>query len=140
MFKTPLQVEAIPPNLWRLLSPLVWDDEPAEPYEDAGEFGRLEFPVGMVTDLASIPRLLRRHSSFDPNGASRRPAVGHDSMYATGKAAGRSITRAEADRFLYVALLAEGVSKPVAWMFYAGVRSGGWLPWRDYRIVERDNT
>lgn len=148
MFKTPLQVEATPPNLWRLLSPLVWDDA----IDDGlglrdGEFGRLEFPAGMVTDLASIPRILRRHSSFDPNGASRRAAVGHDSMYATGRAAGERITRAEADRFLYVALLAEGVSKSVAWMFWAGVRSGGWMPWNNYRrqdppdyVIDRSGT
>jgi len=127
MFKTPLQVEALPPNLWRLLSPLVWED---------AEFGVLLFPVGLVTDLASIPRILRRHSAFDPGGPSRRAAVGHDDMYSSGKAAGRPITREQADRFLYVALLSEGVSRPVAWMFWAGVRSGGWLPWRDYRRAE----
>lgn len=156
MFKTPLQVEAIPPNLWRLLSPLVWDDNDYSgenggsfPYVDVreGEFGRLEFPAGMVTDLASIPRILRRHSSFDPNGMSRRPAVGHDSMYASGRAAGERITRAEADRFLYIALLVEGVSKPIAWMFYTGVRAGGWVPWKNYRrqdppdyVVNRSGT
>lgn len=142
MFKTPLQVEAIPPNLWRIISPLVWDDTVGGVMDNGvyipnpGEFGRLEFPAGLVTDLASIPRILRHHSAFDPGGPSRRAAVGHDDMYATGMAAGKSITRDRADRFLYLALLSEGVSRPVAWMFWAGVRLGGWLPWRDYRIAE----
>lgn len=127
MFKTPLQVEGVPPNLWRLLRPLVWSDE---------EFGRLTFHAGLVTDLASIPRLLRAHASFDPCGPSRRPAVGHDDMYARATADGAPVARAKADRFLYVALRSEGVSARVAWAFWAGVRLGGWMAWNDYRRAD----
>lgn len=127
MFLSTLIVEAIPPNLWQLYAPLIWED---------AEFGRFEVPTGTITDLASIPRILRRHRSFDPQGPSRRPAVGHDLAYATGKLGGRELTRAEADRFLYVALLSEGVSRALAWSFYAGVRVGGWVPWNRYRAAE----
>lgn len=127
MFLSPLDVRAVPPDLWQLLAPLTWEDT---------EFGRFDVPTGTMTDLASIPRLLRRHRSFDPQGPSRRPAVGHDLAYATGKLGERTLTRAEADRFLYVALLSEGVSKALAWSFYAGVRVGGWVPWNRYRAAE----
>lgn len=134
MFRSPLDVRAIPPDLWQLLAPLIWDDRETAPHGES--FGRFEVPTGTITDLASIPRILRRHRSFDPQGPSRRPAVGHDLAYATGKLGGRELTRAEADRFLYVALLSEGVSRALAWSFYAGVRVGGWVPWNRYRAAE----
>lgn len=136
MFRSDLDARAVPPNLWRLLAPLKWDD--SDDFGEPGEFGAFEVPAGTITDLASIPRLLRRSKSFDPTGPSRRPAVGHDHAYQTGRLGGAPVTRAQADRFLYVALLAEGVPKATAWAFYAGVRVGGWMAWRDYRTAERD--
>lgn len=126
MFLSRLHTVDVPPNLWRLEQPLLW--------EDSGEFGRMEFPAGMVTDLASTPQAMRNLSMFDPCGPSRLAAVGHDYLYAHGRTpAGVAISRARADRFLYVALLAEGVSTAVAWSYWAGVRMGGWVPWNAYR-------
>lgn len=43
------------------------------------------------------------------------------------------VTRAEADRLLYLALIAEGAPKAIAKLYYWGVRCGGWVPWAKYR-------
>lgn len=130
MFVTRLHTVDVPPNLWQLEQPLIWSDD---------EFGVIDIPIGTTTDLGSTPQNLRRFKAFDPTGPSRRAAVGHDYLYAHGQMPdGRPVTREKADRFLYVALLAEGVSPAVARLWWAGVRAGGWLPWNDYRRADAD--
>lgn len=132
MFLTRAHVVDVPPNLWRLEQSLVWEDH---------EFGALIFPAGTVTDLGSTPQTLRRFKAFDPTGPSRRAAIGHDYLYSRGRTPdGRFIARARADDFLYVALLAEGVKPLTAWLWWAGVRLGGWVPWSAYREAEADTT
>lgn len=134
MFQTRLKVEDVPPNLWRLAALLIWDDSQA-----GGAFGRVEFPAGSVTDLGSTPQTLRRFRAFDPTGPSRRGAVGHDYLYQHARwPDGRPCTRAQADTFLRAALVADGVSSAVAWMWWRGVRLGGWLPWKRYRQADAD--
>lgn len=135
MFTSRLHIVDVPPNLWRLEEPLIWDDRSTT---DHGEgYGLVEFPVGMFTDLGSTPQRLRRFKAFDPTRVGRRPAVGHDYLYAHGKwPNGQPVTREEADRFLHVALLSEGVSKFVAWLWWKGVRIGGRWPWNEYRAAD----
>lgn len=84
-------------------------------------------PSGFVTDLASVPRRLRDMRAFDVNGLSRRPAILHDWLYATGKG-GKSF----ADDVFYVALRSEGVSSWNAWMFYKAVDWFGHAPYREH--------
>lgn len=131
MFRSRLRTEDVPPNLWRLTDPLKWHDL---------EFGTLEVPAGTITDLGSTPQQFRRFKAFDPSRTARRPAVGHDYLYQRAKwPDGRPCSREEADRFLYVAMLSEGHSKPVAWAWWFGVRAGGWKPWREYRKADADS-
>lgn len=138
MFVSRLKTEDVPPNLWRVLYPLVWDDRPTTLRDDAG-YGLVEFPAGMVTDLGSVPHSLRAFDCFDPCGPSRRACVGHDYLYTRGKwPDGRIVTREAADEFLRVALIADGLSERVARSWWLGVRLGGWVPWRAYRIAEAD--
>lgn len=138
MFASALHTVDIPPNLWRLEEPLVWDDR-ATAKPGVKVFGRVEFPVGTVTDLGSVPHTLRFVPALDPQGPSRRGCVGHDYLYSRGKwPDGRAVTRAEADEFLRVALLAEGVSAAVARSWWLGVRIGGWVPWNAYRKADAD--
>lgn len=119
MYLTLLDLDATAlPDIWILAAPLVWRDHVR---------GTLIVPAGFKTDLASIPRALRNLPFLDPDGVSRRPAVTHDWLYGTPQ--GRKNGRAYADQFLYDALLAEGASRSVAWMFWAGVRVGGSIPW-----------
>jgi hypothetical protein len=105
-------------DIWVLVRPLVWTDE---------IFGTIEAPIGMTTDLASIPRALRGLPELDPDGASRRAAVCHDFLYdrAIGRAKGKDF----ADRFLRAALIADGCGVITANLFYDAVREFGLGPW-----------
>jgi hypothetical protein len=96
--------------MWIVRAPLIW----------ATEKEKITVLAGFETDLASIPRMARGVPGFSPTGLSRRPAVLHDYLYASGDR-----PRMEADRLLYVALLAETVPEPIARIFYEAVRLGG---------------
>lgn len=108
MFTTPLRLEADRPGYWVLLSPLIWDGEE-----------RYEVPAGFITDLASIPRVFRW--LLEQNGGSRRAAVLHDYLYRT-----HVTSRAQADELFSKALKAEGVNPIGGFLYWAGVRLGGW--------------
>lgn len=118
MFHGPLILEAVRerPGWWRLVEDLVWDD------------GERSFtvPAGFLTDLASIPRAFRW--LLQQNGRSRFPAVLHDYLYRT-----HAVSRAEADSIFYRALKAESVNPVGRFLYWAGVRLGGWLPYRQRR-------
>lgn len=119
MFLTDLELIADPkPDLWRLGAPLVWCDP---------VFGRLEVPVGFLTDLASIPRVFRNLPLLDPDGASRRPAALHDWLY--GSQAGRRFGKPFADDFLQASLKAEGLHPAGAWVYWAAVHYFGGSSW-----------
>lgn len=112
-FGGPLDLRAHEPGEWLVLRDL--------PYVTLAEV-EVVVPAGFVTDLASIPPLLR--PVFDRNDASRRPAVLHDWLYCRKRG-----TRADADSLFLEALEREGVSWWRRWAMYAGVRAGGWLYW-----------
>ncbi len=120
MFRTPLILEASHPDQWIVRSPLVWatrDDK----------LDAITVPKGFVTDLASVPRFLRDRKAFDVNGASRRPAVLHDYLYATGLGG-----KAFADSIFRLALRAEGVGAVNAWAFYQAVHWFGSGPYAEH--------
>lgn len=111
MFTTPLDLRAQLPGRWVLLRDLIWHDEQ-----------RITVPAGFVTDLASIPRPFR--GVLNQNGNSRRPAVLHDWLYST-----QTLSRAAADGIFRTALIAEGMGRIGATVYWAGVRAGGWVAW-----------
>jgi len=113
-FLTPLDLRAYKPHEWVLLLALIYMTKGGTRYI---------VPRGFITDLASIPRLLR--ALFDINGLSRAPAVLHDFLYCI-----HYTTRAEADALFLEALEAAGVGWATRWSMYLGVRSGGWIYWR----------
>lgn len=98
---------------WALLAPLIWELDNKQ---------RLEVPKGFKTDLASIPRIFQNILSV--TGKSRRAAVGHDYLYRAHIG-----TRKEADEFLRLALIAEGMNPITAGIYWSGVRIGGWVAW-----------
>ena len=106
-----------------LEAPLVWD---------VGKVALLVVPAGFVTDLASIPRVFQNVLSV--TGKSRRAAVAHDWLYCT-----KEPSRAWADEFLRLALIAEGMGAAEARIYWAGVRLGGWLPWGRREGVRPDD-
>lgn len=112
MFTTDLDLRATEPGRWVLLAPLVWDE---------GTTG-ITVPAGFVTDLASVPRPFR--NILNINGRSRRAAVLHDFVYTE-----QTLTRADCDALFRRALIAEGVSIAGRWIYWSGVRVGGWVTW-----------
>lgn len=117
MFTTRLELWEDPqPDFWVVGSPLVWQSSTE----------RIAVPVGARTDLASIPRILRNLPWLDPAGVSRSAAVLHDWLYNI-----HGYSRAACDDILRRAIVARGGTKLVAWTFWAGVRIGGGLPYRD---------
>lgn len=118
MFQTDLELKEAPrPDIWAVASPLIWLDEKT----------LITVPVGFLTDLASIPDILKNIPALDVNGVSRSPAVLHDWLYRT-----HQFSRAGSDGLLRAALLSRGASKVQAWTFYTGVRIGGGRPYAAY--------
>lgn len=111
MFLTPLVLQAdTAPDRWILVQPLVWQDS---------VYGRMEAPVGFISDLASTP------FHVDDNGPSRRPAAMHDALYRLGRERGKDW----ADHFLRDAILAEGGGRMRAQTYYLGVHWFGARAW-----------
>lgn len=117
MFQTPLILEATTPDHWALAAPLVWKDAS----------GTILVPKGFITDLASIPRVLRGLPPLDVDGLSRRPGVLHDWAYAARREQGKDA----ADLLLRDGLIAEGASEVEAEAYYRAVWMFGGEPWAD---------
>lgn len=100
------------PDFWELVEPVTWE----------GRNLSLTIAAHFITDLASIPRLVR--NLLDVNGRSRSPAILHDWLYS-----GQWTTRSFADGQLRDALVAYGENEAEANVYWTGVRAGGWLPW-----------
>lgn len=117
MFKSNLTLVALPQNdLWYTGAALSYASA-------AGDI--ITMPAGVITDLASIPRMLRNLPAFDPNGASRRPAAMHDWCYMGERSRGKSF----ADNLLREMLLAEGMSHLDAGLYYDAVHLFGDHAW-----------
>lgn len=89
-------------------------------------------PAGFVSDLFSVPPLLRAVLPRDQR--DNRPAFIHDFLYATIGLRSHWIeapvfSRAECDAALLLAMEATGFGWLRRHDIYAGVRLGGWLPW-----------
>ena len=110
MFLTRLILSDHKPNEWVVESELAYFHE--------GE--RITVPKGFITDLASIPKILR--NILNVNGKSRKPAVLHDFLYCS-----KIFEREIADYIFYKALLSEGMNSFMARMYWAAVRSAGWI-------------
>lgn len=93
-------------------------------------------PAFFESDGASVPRFL--WPVYPPFGEAYEPATWlHDYLYAHADLVdvdGRPIRRGEADALMREASV-DGCQfrGRGAFVMYAGVRSGGWLPWRRYR-------
>ena len=115
-FSTHLDLRATNPGEWQVISPLVYTSKAGDIYI---------VPTGMITDLASIPKLLR--PTIDRNGLSRPAAVLHDYLYLIG-----SLSRKQADQLFLEALLSCGVNSVVAKGMYWAVRAFGGGRYAEY--------
>jgi hypothetical protein len=80
-------------------------------------------PAGFVTDLASAPRIL--WAIVPPFGAYMGAAVLHDFLYSS-----KIVSRKDADRIFFAAMIVDGERVWRAWAMYKAVRLFGWLAWR----------
>jgi hypothetical protein len=111
---------------WILTAPLHWTD--------TKEDWTVIVPVGFDTDLASIPRPF--WPLFPPSGRYAPAAVLHDWLYWHGMVQTEPITRRYADHVLRTAAGDLGVSWPVRWAIWDGVRAFGHWRWQHYRALQ----
>lgn len=137
-FLDPLELEWIDGRTWRLTAGFRY--HLGTPDGDEA----VVIPAGFVTDFASIPRAL--WPLLPPTGAYGKAAVVHDWLYERRVVVRvatpsfpvvlRLVDRGEADGVLSEAMAVIGVGRLTRWTIHAGVRAGGWVPWRAYRRRE----
>lgn len=76
----------------------------------------LQVPIGFITDLASIPKLLWWWQS--PHESTMAPAIIHDFLYWL-----QPCTKDEADAVMYIAMLQVGMKKSQIDKVYWGIRT-----------------
>ena len=91
--------------------------------------------AGFTTDFATIPPPL--WPFIPPAGDGRNfyglAALWHDWLYWHGAVEGRPITRSYADGIFLELMCYLGVSRPLARLLWAAVRTFGWHQWNKYR-------
>lgn len=85
-------------------------------------------PIGFYSDGASVPRFLWAVVGHPFNKDVREAAVLHDFLYFSG-----IVSRAEADRIFREAMQWSGAKWYKRYIYWSGVRAGGWKPWNGYR-------
>lgn len=110
-FLSPLEVERISNDSWRLLLPLV--------YDSALKKNTIYVPKGFITDFASVPRIPLVYTWVGNKG--HRAAVIHDHLYRRGKE-----NRSVCDAIFREALALDDVGFAARWAMWLGVRSFGW--------------
>ena len=123
-FDAPLDLRAHAPGEWLVLKTFT--------YHSLLLPNPVTVPAGFVTDLASIPPLLR--PVFDQNDASRQPAVLHDWLYCS-----KNLSRSEADALFLEALAHVGVGRLRRLAMYAAVRAFGGRYWGSRNGLKQDD-
>lgn len=99
-----------------------------------GALRRFLIPKGFKTDLASVPRAFWSFVLNKDDLGLTAPIV-HDFLYQSEGCGnslfhGRPYTRAEADRFFYDLMRADGIGRFISGWAYVGVRIGGIGAWK----------
>jgi hypothetical protein len=110
-------------NLAQLKEPLIYSDP---------DIGTLTVQPGALTDGASIPRLLwTLVGSPMADWRVLRAAILHDQLYRSIGINGQ-LSRAACDKIFRRALRAAWVPTYKTWLYWLGVRLGGWIGWMRY--------
>lgn len=134
-FVSPLRVEYIAGQQWRVLEPFEY--HLGTP--DGLEFVRVE--AGFLTDFASIPQVF--WSIWPPTGNYGKPAVIHDNLYVSPsvshelRQAPRRITRREADAIFLEGMTVLEIPYLTRRALWLGVRIGGRAAWNHSRKAEQ---
>lgn len=86
----------------------------------------IRVPAGLVTDFASVPRLL--WNIFPPWGKYGKAAVLHDFMYQR-----QEFTKTFSDAIFLEAMEAIGVGWLTRTLIWNGVRFGGFVAWDQHK-------
>lgn len=121
-FLSPLLVEQITEDDWRLLEPLR--------YSSALLGKEVCVPKGFITDFGSVPRLPFVY--WYTGGKANGPAVIHDWFYRTNT---EDISRSMADAILAEAMGARGYGPIRRFFMWAGVRVGGYWSYETRKAV-----
>lgn len=113
-----LVLKPVPPNSWELVETLSY-----RTLVKSKTGSIIKCPAGTMTDLASIPRLLR--PLIPQNDIHREAAVIHDYLYRNAGLV--RYTRKQADLVFLEAMKVSGVPRWKRSAMYRGVRVGGWL-------------
>lgn len=123
-----------PPRFLSALDVRWLDDGHAEllspfAYESAVEdVGRLEVPIGYVTDFASVPRL--PIVFWLVGSRANKASVLHDWCYSS-----QLVSQADADAVFYEAARLGGVVLWAAWAMWAGLRLAGRAAYEHYTAI-----
>jgi Protein of unknown function (DUF1353) len=101
-------------------APIFWRPNEGQ----AGDFERVEVPVGFVTDLASIPRIF--WSELRPDGDYAHAAVIHDYLYWT-----QTGSRDKADEIFRFEMRDLGIANRTIATIYRAVRAFGGSAWEN---------
>ncbi|HEX9173692.1 MAG TPA: DUF1353 domain-containing protein [Telluria sp.] len=113
----PLKVQRFLDRVYFLISPIQW-----KPEESSSKFKEVVVPAGFVTDFASIPAVF--WSILPPDGEYAYAAVVHDYLYWD-----QSISRADSDEILRLAMYDLDVSSTKSKAIIAAVRMFGKSAW-----------
>lgn len=111
-----------------------------------GILNQLEYPHGMISDIASVPRIAWTVSGILPDGRIRAGAIGHDGLYRFAgqvalakchtvwidgewQAQLKPWTRLECDRLFGRLMREAGVSVYKRRLAFSMVRTFGWHAW-----------
>ena len=90
-------------------------------------------PKGTISDLSSFPWFVRM---FVPKSLLVKSPFFHDYLYEKQPKDPNTksrVTRKRADQLYRDSAVVEGLSRKRAKLFYAGLRSFGWIAWRSHR-------
>jgi hypothetical protein len=115
MFKTKLQIEAVPrEDAYLLTSKLSY-------ITNLGD--KINVPKHFKTNFASVPRVAKVYID-DDDWQIRAPSVVHDYLYSA-ESAGLGFTRKQADEVLLEAMMGQGMRKTKALLIYFVLRLFG---------------
>lgn len=115
-----LTLTSLPSGEWRTCEEVIYDNGLVV----------IGVPKGTVTDLASIPRMLRWFVSNDDRRIIR-PAIVHDWLYSRlGEMTDLTFSRSQVDLLFYEMLRVEGIGWVKARLMWLAVRAGGWALWK----------
>jgi len=112
------KLEQVGERRWKTLSNIIVDSDILSK--------RLVIRSGFHTDLASVPQIL--WALIPPHGEYSCAAIAHDYLYQN-----HLVSRADADRLFKELMVSLKASKWRLWLMWAGVRLGGWKPFREKR-------